>query len=65
MTMMMRCIIFCVRRGSWAGSITNKDPPQKENVEGDDDDGDDEDKEELLSELFHLFGLMKSKEVKL
>ena len=60
-TMMMRCIIFCVRRGSWAGSITNKDPPQKENVEDDDVDGDDEDHKEL----FHLFDLMKSKEVKL
>ena len=58
-TMMMKCIIFCVRRGSWAGSITNKDPPQKENMEGADDDGDDDDDddgddddEELLSELF-------------
>ena len=69
--MMMKCIIFCVRRGSWAGSITNKDPPQKENVEGDDDDGDgddddegDDDYKELLSQLFHMLHLIKSKEVK-
>ena len=40
---MMRCIIFCGRRGGWAGSITTKDPPKKDNVEGDDDDGGDDD----------------------
>ena len=33
--MMMKCIIFCVRANGWAGSITNKDPPLKDNVEDD------------------------------
>ena len=35
--------IFGVGRGGWAGSITNKDPPQKGNKDVDDDGGGDVD----------------------